>query len=152
MKVLALLLLICYLGSAWAAPPSPCPGPPDWLKHRLKKETPWLVSAKLRRQVAEKSPEFGSLLEFQQQCHWSEMASLGAPSMEGRYVVAILYTEVPLRSISGLYHGLWTIAVVPENKGDKMPEGNLLEIGRKKWTLLSRDQDGSRAVLASGRY
>jgi|SRR5215469_4391045 len=152
LKLLVLLLAILAYTSLLCAENQRCPGPPRWMKQRLKKEVPWLVSPSLRRHIAKRSPEFGSLVKYEQQCQWSEAASLVDPSMEGRYFTTYVWDGIPLRSMFGRYRGIWTMAVVPMSTKDEVPNGNLLEITKHKWTLFHRDRDGSRKILATEHF
>ena len=152
MRSLFLLLAICSFAAALPAQNQRCSGPPRWLKHRLKKEAPWLVSTSLRKHLAKKSPEFASLVELQQQCRWSEAASMIDPSMADRYFTGFVSDGIPLRFIFGRHQGIWTIAIAPANTKDEMPEANLLEMTEQRWTLFHRESDGGRRVLATENY
>ena len=47
----------------------------------------------------------------------------------------------------GRYDGTWTLAVTPDEPNTKMPEGNLLELTKHKWTLIHRDKNGRKGVV-----
>jgi hypothetical protein len=97
-------------------------------------------------------------MEFRQECNWQEAASLIDASMEGRYfTVYLLDAGVPLQSMFGRYREIWTMAVVPWDGNAKLPyakilEANLLEIPEHWWTLIHREKDGSRKILATDYY
>jgi hypothetical protein len=157
-KHLILLFSICILCSVGCAQELQCPHLPRWVKHRLEKQARWLVNKSLQKHIAKKSQVFGNLVEYYQQCSSVEAGSLRDPAMEGTYFTLYLVDAgVPLQSMFGRYRGIWTMAVVPWDGNAKlpyakMPEANLLEITENAWTLIDRDKDGSRTVLARENY
>ena len=151
MKHLILLFSICILCSVGCAQELQCPHLPRWVKHRLEKQARWLVNKSLQKHIAKKSQVFGNLVEYYQQCSSVEAGSLRDPAMEGTYFTLYLVDAgVPLQSMFGRYRGIWTMAVVPLD--GKMPEANLLEITENAWTLIHREKNGSRTVLARENY
>jgi hypothetical protein len=149
MKLLVLLFSLCALSSTICAQEQRCPHLSRWVKHRLKKEAPWLVSRSLQQRIAKRSPTFGALVQLQQ-CRW---LGDGFLDEEGRYFIVYLAVDGgTLAALLGRYRGIWTMAVVPYDAEGKMPDANLLEITERRWTLVHRDKDGSRSVLATKKY
>jgi len=56
------------------------------------------------------------------------------------------------KSLVGRYRGVWTLAIVPADRETKMPVANLLELTEHDWTLIHREKDGSREIVARGKF
>ena len=65
-----------------------------------------------------------------------------------RFVVA----GEAFKSLVGRYRGVWTLAIVPADRETKMPVANLLELTEHDWTLIHREKDGSREIVAKGKF
>ena len=150
MKSLILLLGICTMTTDVCGQERQCPQFSSGEAHRLEKEARWLVSPSLQKQIAKRSSAFGFLIEFAR-CHVLESRLLSDEDevAETLYFVA---DGIALQGMVGRYRGVWTMAVVPHEADSEMPAVNLLEMTEDKWTLIHRDRDKSRKVLATGSY
>lgn len=143
-------VLLSFLALTAAVAQDQCPQLSGAPRRRLEQQARWLVSPSLQRQVFAKSFVFGALIQIEQ-CRFLTTGVI----REGDFVTAALHFTAQgyaYKSLVGRYHGTWTLAVAPDDPSTKMPEGNLLELTKRKWTLIHRDKDGSRDVVASGRY
>jgi hypothetical protein len=144
----ALCVAILALNTAVAQ--DQCPHLSGAPRRRVEQQERWLVSTLLQQQIAERSVVFGTLVQIEQ-CHFLTTGIIrdGDFAADGLHFIAHGHAY---QSIVGRYHGTWTLAVAPDEPSAKMPKANLLELTRSKWTLLHRDKNGSRGVLATGRY
>jgi hypothetical protein len=148
-------LLVWFLFSLSAIPSAAsvqeqCPQFSAVAKARLEQQARWLVSDSLQKQIAARSSAFGRLISFER-CNIlrSNLLSEEVTEEEGPFFVA---DDVPLKSRVGRYQRTWMMLIAPSEATGKMPDANVLKITDQKWTLLSRDKDGSTRVLAKGVY
>jgi hypothetical protein len=144
-----LLLSILVLSVAGCAQEQ-CPYFSGAVKRRLEKQARWLVSESVQTEIADRSVAFGLLVRIEQ-CRVLTSGIM----RDGDFVLEGLYFAVAgdaFRSLVGRYRGVWMLAVVPADRETKMPVANLLELTEHDWTLIHRDKDGSREVVAKGKF
>jgi hypothetical protein len=144
-----LLLSILALSVASCAQDH-CPHFSGAVKRRVEKQARWLVSESLQQEIADRSVAFGVLVRIEQ-CRvlTSGIIRDGDFALEGSYFAV---AGDAFRSLVGRYRGVWMLAVVPADRETKMPVANLLELTDHYWTLIHRDKDGSREVVAKGKF
>jgi len=127
-----------------------CPHFSGSVKRRLEKQARWLVSEPLQQEIADRSVAFGVLVKIEQ-CRvlTSGIIRNGDFVLEGSYFAV---AGDAFKSLVGRYRGVWMLAVVPADRESKMPVANLLELTEHDWTLIHRDKDGSRELVAKGKF
>jgi hypothetical protein len=127
-----------------------CPQLSGAVKRRLEKEARWLVSESLQQEIAKKSFALGVLVSIEQ-CRVLTSGII----RNGDFVMEELYFSVAdqaFKSIVGRRRGIWTLAVAPADLGTEMPIANLLELTEHDWTLIHRYKDGSKDIVAKGKF
>jgi hypothetical protein len=147
MRLLPFLSSIFVWSAVVCAQDQQCPHFSGAVKHRLEEQGRWLASTSLQRRIAQRSRVFGALVKIEQCEHLLDLIRDG-DFAEELYFVA---EGSPFAALVGRYRGTWTMAVVPYDKTHVL-EANLLEITQHKWTLVHRDKDGGRGILATGDY
>ena len=119
-------------------------------KKRVESRARWLGNESLKKQIEHRSSALGHLIAFEQ-CHVfvSGILSGDFVAVEGPF---FLDDGVPLKSLVAKYYETWSMAVAPTQAMGKMPHPNLLVVTNRKWTLIYRDESGTKTVVAVGKY
>jgi len=127
-----------------------CPQLAGAPRKRVEQHARWLVSESLPQQVRPLSPAFAQLIRFEQ-CHVLESHLLEDRDqvMEGPFFAV---DRVDLASLVGRQDRTWMMAIAPTNPKARMPAANLLELTDRQWTLMYRDKNGHKTLVASGSY
>jgi hypothetical protein len=127
-----------------------CPHFSGAVKRRLEKEARWLVSESLPQEIAKKSVALGVLVRIEQcRALTSGIIRNGDFVMEGLYFIV---ADQAFKSLVGPHRAIWTLAVVPADPETEMPVANLLELTDHDWTLIHRYRDGTKEVVATGKF
>ena len=147
MRLLLFLFSIFVWSSVVCAQDQQCPHFSGAVKRRLEEHGRWLASTSLQNRIVQRSRVFGALVKIERCEHLLNLIRDGDFAGKLYFIV----DGAPFKALVGRYRGTWTMAVVPYDKTSIL-DANLLEITQHKWTLLHRDKDGGRTILATGDY